>query len=244
MSNVGPQLPPLPTTPYNPNSGQGSSGPPTVVPGSGTPVTPMPTRGEWANSLLKLCGFPVNTETLLAIVTWETAENTQASFNPLATTLVYGDASNLAGNLAGVQNYGDEQTGLKATQATLFNTGGGATYAGVRTALGNGNSASAILTAVEASPWASGNYGGSLLSLMATVQANYNQYSQLPIDNGATAGGNIVTPHNPLSGIFGSWSGIIIKVLGILLAAVAIVIGVILVTKGEIPKTIKGVINA
>ncbi len=66
--------------------------------------------------------------------TWKDAENTAACWNPLATTLVYGNSGPLSGNSAGVQNYPDRTTGIQATAITLVYTlnGNGQYYKPIR----------------------------------------------------------------------------------------------------------------
>ncbi len=73
-----------------------------------------------------------------AFLAWEPYENTVACWNPLATTLRYGDSTcrswDLPGNSAGVQQYPSQECGVRATAETLNYTfnGNGVAYQAIR----------------------------------------------------------------------------------------------------------------
>lgn len=78
----------------------------------------MGTRGEWATDLAKAAGNSNPSASLVNwISAWTKGENTRARFNPLATTLDYGD--NDCFNSVCVRNYKTRQQGIDATIQTL-----------------------------------------------------------------------------------------------------------------------------
>jgi len=80
----------------------------------------MGTRGQWAKDFAAALG---NSNPSADIVNWISAwtknENTKARFNPLATTLDYGETTNF--NSVGVKNYKTRDQGIEATVKTVSN---------------------------------------------------------------------------------------------------------------------------
>ena len=75
---------------------------------------------------------------------WETWENTDACWNPLATTLSMNGSTSFNGS--GVQNYADFDTGVHATADTLIFSGQGNYYASIRTMMAGQGFDEAALT--------------------------------------------------------------------------------------------------
>src|SRR5512143_394914 len=75
------------------------------------------TRGNWARDFLAFRDLEPTVHRLNAMVSWETAEGTDAKFNPLATT--WDMPRDTLYNNVGVRNYHTEKDGLKATWLTL-----------------------------------------------------------------------------------------------------------------------------
>jgi murein DD-endopeptidase MepM/ murein hydrolase activator NlpD len=97
---------------------------------------------------LKAPETPANTTFLNA---WQRAEGTQAGFNPLATTLPLPGATSF--NSAGVRNYPNFPTGLRATAQTLLN----GRYDPIVSGLRSGTATAVQLAqAVADSPWGTG----------------------------------------------------------------------------------------
>lgn len=109
----------------------------------------------WARDFLTKLGMPITSENVKAVVAWEQAEGTKASFNPLATTQS-GFAGETKFNSVGVKNYATYQNGIDANVHALTN----GRYANVLAALQAGNSATAVAQAIQNSPWGTG--GGVL----------------------------------------------------------------------------------
>ncbi len=109
----------------------------------------------WARDFLTKLGMPVTSENVKAVVAWEQAEGTKASFNPLATTQS-GFAGETKFNSVGVKNYATYQNGIDANVHALTN----GRYTNILAALQAGNSATAVAQAIQSSPWGTG--GGVL----------------------------------------------------------------------------------
>lgn len=108
------------------------------------------TRETWAEALLDGLGMPVSKLAVTDIMCWEATENTQAKFNPLATTQPMSGSTmfNDLGNGIGVQNYTSAEQGLNATIKTLNN----GHYTEILNALSIGGTQDFGAT-VGASPW-------------------------------------------------------------------------------------------
>ena len=82
----------------------------------------MGTRGQWSIDFLKALGNNAPTlKTQNLVAAWTVGENTEAKYNPLATTLDYGKNTKFnnccGGN--GVKNYSSRDEGIQATVLTL-----------------------------------------------------------------------------------------------------------------------------
>lgn len=73
----------------------------------------------WVADVLGGISAPVNAQTGRFVNAWGQCEQSGADFNPLNTTQPEPGATNY--NSAGVKNYPDQETGLRATIATLTN---------------------------------------------------------------------------------------------------------------------------
>jgi hypothetical protein len=82
----------------------------------------MGTRGQWANDFLKALGnTSPNLKTTNLVAAWTKGEGTEARYNPLATTLDYGQNTKFnnccGGN--GVKNFPSRDAGIQASVRTL-----------------------------------------------------------------------------------------------------------------------------
>ena len=78
----------------------------------------MGTRGAWANDFLHALGNANPSEdTQKLVAAWTLAENTDAKYNPLATT--YKTETATVFNSANVRNYPSRDEGIRASVATL-----------------------------------------------------------------------------------------------------------------------------
>ncbi len=113
----------------------------------------MGTRGAWAKDFLHALGNsnPSN-KTINFVSAWTKAEDTDAKFNPLATTLAHGNYTKF--NYANVKNYSSRQEGIEASVMTLAGNFEG--YKGLREGLINNNPDSA-LTSGGLDTWGSGS---------------------------------------------------------------------------------------
>jgi hypothetical protein len=84
---------------------------------------------------------------LIALVAWASEENTEARWNPQATTQPWPGSTIFNTDL--VRNYPSADAGLDATLATLHN----GHYSEVLDKLANGGCACAVSEAVANSPW-------------------------------------------------------------------------------------------
>jgi peptidoglycan hydrolase CwlO-like protein len=75
------------------------------------------TYEEWARQLLTALGAPVVLNNIITVVAWQSAEGTQATWNPLATTMNAEGATNF--NDVGVKNFVSMESGVEATINTL-----------------------------------------------------------------------------------------------------------------------------
>lgn len=125
---------------------------------------------QWATALLQRMGAPVTNENLTAIMTWMKREGgnwgNSAKYNPLNTTL--GAPGAKAINKVGVKAFTSWDQGLQATTDTLQKGGQG--YENIWAALKQGNSATAVLQAIQQSNWAGkSHYGGTLATSALTT---------------------------------------------------------------------------
>ena len=132
-------------------SGQTAPAPPRGgVPSTGD-MRSTATRRQFAVDLLGRMGMPETTENVRAVMAWQAAEGTRATFNPLATTQKSSGATDF--NSVGVKNYTSYEQGLQATVTTLYN----GRYEEILAALRDGSSAKRLADAVANSPWGTGD---------------------------------------------------------------------------------------
>ena len=109
-------------------------------------------RTRWSVALLDALGAPVTGENLRGLAAWIGAEaNLASGHNPLATTMPARGARDV--NEVGVKAYPNVEVGIDATVRTLHN----GAYGPILAALGRGDSALAVVTAVAISPWGTGD---------------------------------------------------------------------------------------
>lgn len=113
----------------------------------------MGTRGDWATAFLSALGNSApDVKTVNLVAAWTKGENTEARYNPLATTLDYGSNTKFnnccGGN--GVKNYVTRQQGIEASVITLRGSHTG--YADIIKGLVN-NKPEDALSAMKLSPW-------------------------------------------------------------------------------------------
>jgi hypothetical protein len=124
--------------------------PPASIPATGD-MRSAAARRQFAVDLLTQLGMPQTDENLRAVVAWQEAEGTRASFNPLATTQRSDGATDF--NSVGVKNYTSYAQGLAATVTTLHN----GRYGEILAALRDGTDAHRVAAAVSRSPWGTGD---------------------------------------------------------------------------------------
>lgn len=141
-------------------------------PGAATiPSGPL-TYDAWGRMVLARLGAPACGDNRLAMVAWEMAESTDATFNPLATTRG-GGISDL--NRSGVQNYATRDEGLTATVDTL--TSGATGYAAIIDALQICAPASVTVDTVRASAWCANCANGAYVAdLLPEVRADFASF--------------------------------------------------------------------
>ena len=125
----------------------------------------MPTRENFANALLIALGCPQSLNNVDALVAAMAGENTEAAFNPLATTLDWWPDTDY--NNAGVKNYADFAAGVSATASTLTENQSG--YASILSSLRRSDPPSTTVAAWAASAWGTGQ---AAVSALETVQAD------------------------------------------------------------------------
>jgi hypothetical protein len=158
-------LRPAPTADDGPKAG--GTG---LVPGE--PVT----YEGWAGAFLRRLDAPVCSENLLIVVTWETAESTAATFNPLATTRDVPGATDM--NSVGVKDYVSLEQGLDASRDTLLLGAESYLYRAIVERLRGCASAEATAQAINASAWCRGCVGGAYITgLLPIVRSSYGEHA-------------------------------------------------------------------
>lgn len=167
------------------------------------------TPTTWAAALLARLGVPVSTSNVTAITAWESAEggnwHNPDRYNPLNTTQPATGATSTNG--AGVKAYTSWDQGLSATVQTLTN----GLYGGILTALSQGSSADAVVSAVTRSPWGT---------------------KSIPLGSSSTAAGGVqdvlhVPSPSDLTDLPGTLSNIALKVLFVGGGALIVVLGLV-----------------
>jgi hypothetical protein len=150
-----------------------------IVPGE--PVT----YEAWARGLLSRLDAPACQDNLIIVVTWETAESTEAAFNPLATTHDMDGASDF--NSVGVKNYLSLEQGLDASRDTLLGGAESYGYWAIVDSLRACASPEATAAAINASAWCRGCAGGTYITgLLPIVRADYADHALRLISTLAT----------------------------------------------------------
>jgi peptidoglycan hydrolase CwlO-like protein len=138
--------------------------------GSGMPIT----FGDWAGRFLAALGALTSHGNLVAMVAWESAEGTMASWNPLATTYDMPGATLF--NSVGVKNYRSLAQGVQATIGTLQAPGHG--YQAIVGDLVASTDPMTTAQAINASDWCHGCAGGQyVVELVPVVEQYFSSYS-------------------------------------------------------------------
>jgi peptidoglycan hydrolase CwlO-like protein len=136
------------------------------------------TYGAWAGLFLKTMGVSGCRSNLIAVVSWQYAEFTQAAWNPLATTVPMPGSS--VYNSSNVQNYPSLGDGLQATRTTIDQGLGPFGYGAIVTALSGCSDPMTTADAINASSWCAGCAGGTYVTGdISKVEANYALYAAL-----------------------------------------------------------------
>ena len=137
---------------------------------AGTPLS----FGGWAAAFLRSIGAAASRNNLVVMVAWQTAEYTQARWNPLATT--YPMPGSTTFNSAGVRNYTSLSQGLEATRLTLRASGYG--YGAILGDLARSGDPLTTAQAINASSWCHGCASGQyVIGLVPAVEAYYGRYA-------------------------------------------------------------------
>jgi peptidoglycan hydrolase CwlO-like protein len=132
--------------------------------------------GQWARLFLQRIDAPTCRDNLVALVAWQAAEGTSASWNPLATTLAMPGSTTF--NSAGVQNYASLAQGLDAIQATLDRGASTFGYGAILGSLAGCAPATTTASAINASSWCRGCAGGAYVTgLIPVVEAYFDSYA-------------------------------------------------------------------
>jgi peptidoglycan hydrolase CwlO-like protein len=130
--------------------------------------------GDWAAAFLERIGAPVTRGNLVAVVAWEASEGTQATWNPLATTMPMEGATIY--NSHGVRNYQSLGQGLDASLKTLTRPNHG--YEAILDSLERGAEAMDTGKAINASDWCRGCTNGQyVIGIIPAVEKYYDRYS-------------------------------------------------------------------
>jgi hypothetical protein len=141
-----------------------------VVPGS--PIT----YEAWAKGLLSALGAPSCENNVLLVVTWETAESTQAAYNPLATTHEMPGAGSF--NTVGVKNYVSADQGLEASRDTLLGGADSYGYVAIVDALRACAPAETTASAIRDSAWCRGcAVGAYVVGLLPIVRSGWDEHA-------------------------------------------------------------------
>ena len=134
--------------------------------------------GAWAGLFLRTLGVSGCHSNMVAMVSWQVAEFTQAAWNPLATTYPMPGASLFNGS--GVRNYVSLGQGLEATRLTIRAGMERFGYGRIVSALSACTDAMTTARAINASLWCRGCAGGTyVVGMVPKVQANYATYAAL-----------------------------------------------------------------
>ncbi len=130
--------------------------------------------GRWAETFLRTIGAPVVRSNLVVVVAWEASEGTQATWNPLATTMPMPGAS--VYNSHGVRNYKTMRQGIEASIKTVRRPNHG--YEKILDGLEKGADAMVTGKAINKSDWCAGCAGGSyVIGIIPAVEKYYDRYA-------------------------------------------------------------------
>ena len=130
--------------------------------------------GDWAEAFLAAIGAPVVRSNLVAVVAWEASEGTQATWNPLATTMPMPGAT--VYNSHGVRNYKTMRQGIDASIKTLKRPGHG--YEKILDSLEKALKAMETGKAINKSDWCRGCSNGSyVIGIIPAVEKYYDRYA-------------------------------------------------------------------
>lgn len=136
----------------------------------------MVTRYDWMVVFLRRVDSQFTDEQKIAALAWSGAENTQAKWNPFATTWDKPGSTDF--NSVGVKNYVDWTQGLQATMDTLGLSGHG--YGLIRVAFKSPElTADDIVRAIGASDW--GTSGTLMRQLVPQVQSGLHAAGDVPL---------------------------------------------------------------
>ena len=136
------------------------------------------TYGAWAGLFLRTMGVSGCHSNMIALVSWQYAEFTQAAWNPLATTVPMPGSS--VYNSSNVQNYPSLAEGLQATRTTIDQGLGQFGYGGIVSALSGCSDPMTTAAAINASSWCAGCAGGTYVTGdIPKVEANFSLYAAL-----------------------------------------------------------------
>lgn len=139
------------------------------VAGHGMPIS----YEQWGRAFLETLGAPVVRNNLVVMVAWQAAEGTQATWNPLATTMPADDATNF--NDVGVKNFMSMEQGIDASIRTLVRPGLG--YDAILDGLERGAPPAETAYAIQQSRWCHGcAEGGYVISIIPAVEQYYDAY--------------------------------------------------------------------
>lgn len=136
------------------------------------------TYGAWAGYFLRTMGVPSCQSNMVAVVSWQLAEFTQAAWNPLATT--HAMPGSTLFNSSNVQNYPSLAVGLQASKDTIVGGSPSYGYGAIVSTLSHCTDPMTTARAINASSWCRGCAGGTYVTGdILKVQANYKIYAAL-----------------------------------------------------------------
>jgi hypothetical protein len=153
---------------------------------SGSTSNPQPLSGNqnetaWAKYFLKQVGAPITAQNMAAMTTWMAQEGggggsltglgiNDAMYNPLNTKQHMTGSWKPGDMTEDVQSYTSYSSGMQATVKTIKN----GRYSNILSALKKGNDASAVLAAVNASPWGTNIPSSAVTTAGNNVNINLN----------------------------------------------------------------------
>ena len=152
------------------NIGPGASAAIKRVAGHGMTIS----YADWAKSFLKALGAPVVRSNMIVVIAWEAAEGTNATWNPLATTMGAEGATDF--NDVGVKNYLSKEQGIDASIRTLKRGSFG--YEAILDGLERGADPMETARAIQQSHWCHGcAEGGYVIGIVPAVEKYYDDYA-------------------------------------------------------------------